>query len=295
MALLVFAAGCGVSRGSDVASATITLEDGTSREIDGGRVSAIADEIVASDRFFEIAYGGAERADVERDVLTRLIVDEISATRLEVAGGTIDDESIGTNREGLIGQLAGAFQAEADPEATAGEVAGEIPLFLDLLSELQAKQVALGDTLGVDLEPPTFPCVSHILVGLEDEELANDLKVQIDDGADFAELAIANSIDPGSGAVGGDLGCADPNNFVPEFRDAVIEGADGAVGELLGPVESQFGFHLIIVTGEEEQAPDTFALAQQDLQAALTTAVVVVDPDLGIWNPQTLSVAGSQG
>ncbi len=45
---------------------------------------------------------------------------------------------------------------------------------------------------------------AHILV--ETEEKANDLKAQLDGGADFAELAKANSIDTGSGAAGGDLG-----------------------------------------------------------------------------------------
>ncbi|QKI88673.1 peptidylprolyl isomerase [Thiomicrorhabdus xiamenensis] len=82
----------------------------------------------------------------------------------------------------------------------------------------------------------------HILV--DSEEKCNELKQQILDGADFAEVAKANSQCP-SGQNGGDLGQFGPGMMVPEF-DKVVFSAD--VGSVEGPVKTQFGYHLVEVT-----------------------------------------------
>jgi len=86
----------------------------------------------------------------------------------------------------------------------------------------------------------------HILVG--SEEQANDLKQQIADGADFADLAQQHSTCP-SGARGGDLGEFYPGQMVKEFND-VCFGEE--VGVVHGPVKTQFGYHLIEVTKRED-------------------------------------------
>ena len=86
----------------------------------------------------------------------------------------------------------------------------------------------------------------HILVGSEDECLK--LKQEIEGGADFAALAKEHSQCP-SGAEGGDLGEFGPGMMVPEF-DKVVFSAD--VGTVQGPVETQFGFHLLEVTSRED-------------------------------------------
>lgn len=68
-----------------------------------------------------------------------------------------------------------------------------------------------------------------------------DLKAQIDGGADFGELAMANSDCP-SGSRGGDLGSFGRGAMVPEFETAAF-GLE--VDEVSGPVETDFGYHLI--------------------------------------------------
>ncbi len=67
------------------------------------------------------------------------------------------------------------------------------------------------------------------------------VKAQLDDGGDFAELAKANSECP-SGSRGGDLGSFGRGAMVPEFETAAF-GLE--VGEVSGPVETDFGYHLI--------------------------------------------------
>jgi peptidyl-prolyl cis-trans isomerase C len=83
----------------------------------------------------------------------------------------------------------------------------------------------------------------HILV--ETEEECNALKEEIENGASFADLAAQKSQCP-SGRNGGDLGRFSPGQMVPEFDEAVFRGGD--VGEVQGPIQTQFGFHLVEVT-----------------------------------------------
>jgi peptidyl-prolyl cis-trans isomerase C len=82
----------------------------------------------------------------------------------------------------------------------------------------------------------------HILVATEAD--CADLKQQIADGADFGELAKVHSKCP-SGAQGGALGTFGPGQMVKEFDDVVFS---APVGEVQGPVKTQFGFHLVEVT-----------------------------------------------
>lgn len=82
----------------------------------------------------------------------------------------------------------------------------------------------------------------HILV--ESEERCQELIDQINKGADFVELAQANSLCP-SKAKGGDLGTFSPGKMVKEF-DEVVFSAD--VGVIYGPVKTEFGYHLLEVT-----------------------------------------------
>ena len=86
----------------------------------------------------------------------------------------------------------------------------------------------------------------HILVSTEEE--CDDLKQQIADGADFAEMAASHSQCP-SGKQGGDLGFFSPGMMVPEFDTVVF---NEAVGDVHGPVKTQFGYHLIEIVSRED-------------------------------------------
>ena len=86
----------------------------------------------------------------------------------------------------------------------------------------------------------------HILVESEQECL--DFKKQIEDGADFVEIAKSHSKCP-SGSDGGDLGEFAPGMMVPEF-DQVVFNED--LGKVHGPVKTQFGYHLIEITERSE-------------------------------------------
>jgi peptidyl-prolyl cis-trans isomerase C len=86
----------------------------------------------------------------------------------------------------------------------------------------------------------------HILVATK--EACENLKTQIEGGLDFAACAREHSLCP-SGRQGGNLGEFGPGQMVKEFDQVVFS---GEVGKVLGPVQTQFGFHLIEVTSRTE-------------------------------------------
>jgi peptidyl-prolyl cis-trans isomerase C len=88
-------------------------------------------------------------------------------------------------------------------------------------------------------------CARHLLVGTEDE--ANVAKARIETGEDFSAVATEVSLDTQS--PGGALPCPSrPDDFVQPFSSVV---ATAPVGELAGPVETQFGWHIVLVDSRE--------------------------------------------
>ena len=83
---------------------------------------------------------------------------------------------------------------------------------------------------------------SHLLVSSEEKCAA--LKQEILAGAAFADVAKANSSCPSS-KQGGELGSFGPGMMVPEFDKVVFS---APLNEVQGPVKTQFGYHLLVVT-----------------------------------------------
>jgi peptidylprolyl isomerase/peptidyl-prolyl cis-trans isomerase D len=77
-----------------------------------------------------------------------------------------------------------------------------------------------------------------------------DIQERIEEGADFAAMARQFSDDTGSGQRGGDLGWFGPGRMVESFEEAAF-GAEP--GEIVGPVETRFGYHLIQVQDRADQ------------------------------------------
>jgi parvulin-like peptidyl-prolyl isomerase len=140
-------------------------------------------------------------------------------------------------------------------------------------------------------DPATYTtvCARHILVETEAE--ANDVLTRLGDGEDFADLAAEVSNDSPTG----DLGCSVASRYVTEFADATMT---AELGEYTGPVETDFGFHVLVVdertapTTEEIQADPSAFLTNDDLGAIwgewlngqLGAAEVDLDPEYGTWS-----------
>jgi parvulin-like peptidyl-prolyl isomerase len=223
--------------------------------------------------------------------------------------------------------VADAAESEFAIDPTADEIAAEVDdlyaaqgaglTFEDFLSaqnvseaglDLYAEQLLIGEAVIDELTPSidqpteqeaqqaydedpllwTEVCAAHILVASADE--ADAVLERLSAGEQFAALALELSTDTGSGAAGGDLGCDTPARYVTEFADATVT---APIGEIVGPVETQFGFHVIRVDSRTEATIADVQTALFDERraavvdewyvAAIAAAEVTIDEQWGTW------------
>lgn len=122
---------------------------------------------------------------------------------------------------------------------------------------------------------------SHILISTMDDqgaalaedkkaerlELAQEVLLKAQNGEDFAELAKTYSEDPGSAALGGDLGFFSQGVMVPEFNDKAFAMEIGEISDL---VETQYGYHILYLTDKNNEV-DSFDSVKLMLEETLKT------------------------
>ena len=196
-------------------------------------------------------------------------------------GATFDEflEAQNISADG-IGQYAAQLLIG---EAILGEFEGTV----EQPTEAEARQLLVDDPGSW-----TEVCTAHILLATEEEATA--VLERLAAGEEFATLATELSVDTGSAAVGGDLGCAVPGPiYVPEFTAATLTAEIGVVTD---PVESQFGFHLVLVNSRTEATLEELQSGLYDTRlsdavdewylAALSRAEVSIDERWGTWSTE---------
>ncbi|RDC73744.1 peptidylprolyl isomerase [Rhodovulum sp. 12E13] len=198
----------------------------------------------------EVLFPGLLDQLIQQNALAQSLEDPTKATQL-----TIENQRTGL----LAGEALG--------------MAGQ-----DAVTE-EAIETAYEDRYA-EAEPSTEYNASHILV--ETEEEAQSLIGQIDEGADFAELAREHSTGP-SGPDGGALGWFGAGMMVPEFEEAVMA---LEAGEVSPPVQTQFGWHVVKLNEtrmadapplEEVRAEIAEELRQQAVEARIAEVVEQAD------------------
>jgi peptidyl-prolyl cis-trans isomerase C len=161
-------------------------------------------------------------------------------------------------REEGIGVDAEEIDAAVEQQQSMGALPGEEPEGTPTpeeeaeLREEIARQQLVQAVIARHTRADMFNS-KHILV--EEEETAEEVVSKLEEGEDFGELASEYSQDPGSADEGGEYGWIPRGTFVPEYEEAAFN------AELNEPVivESQFGFHVIVVEDrEEDRAFDDF-------------------------------------
>lgn len=159
----------------------------------------------------------------------------------------------------LLTTQSNAEELRNDPKFKAQiELQSRAALAQAVASDFFAKNAATDEEIlaEYELQMKTAPTLQfkarHILV--ETQAAATDLIAQLDNGADFEELAQAHSTGP-TGPAGGDLGWFSPEQMVKPFSDAVAALSDG--GHTSEPVQTQFGWHVIMREESRENQPPT--------------------------------------
>jgi parvulin-like peptidyl-prolyl isomerase len=119
----------------------------------------------------------------------------------------------------------------------------------------------------IQFTTPEKRCTSHILFTKDQEKKAEEVKGRLENGANFAGLAKEFSQDPGSAKKGGDLGCLGKGETVPAFEKAVFNAEEG---EIVGPVKTEFGYHVIKVTDIKPESTQPLSEVESQIREQLS-------------------------
>ena len=181
----------------------------------------------------------------EREVVTQELKDIYLLTTQPNAKAVADDERVKAQIE---------LQSRAVlAQAVAADFFTNNPATEEEILEAYEEQVSAAPNLQFKAR--------HILV--DTQAAALELITELDDGADFAELATEHSTGP-SGPAGGDLGWFAPDQMVPEFSVAVAALDDGQYTN--EPVQTQFGWHVILREESRPNQPPTLDSIREALQ-----------------------------
>jgi parvulin-like peptidyl-prolyl cis-trans isomerase-like protein len=227
-------------------------------------------------------------AETARNLLNIWILTRILEIDLAAQGQTVTPEA--------IADATGAFAAQ-DPDSWA-----QVPIELQNLQVEQQAAVATWSAL--EAPPPSddellsvydagtdesgVVCSAHILVATEEE--AQSVLDRLEGGADFADLAASESTDTASGANGGILPCDLTGNFEGAYAPEFVEAALAAeIGEPVGPVQTEFGYHVIVLRPSDQVDPGELATLYADLSLRFRHVAngldIYVDPRFGSFDP----------
>ena len=239
-------------------------------------------------------------ADQYRDDLSRLIFTEAMLSSAESdfsLSGLDTPEERESYLESLLPQERSYLETILE-DPSLGEAAFDV-VVTQLLLRARVKEALATDEESIkdvwenDRGLLTEVCVRHILVA--SEGAANEALQLLADGEDFGALADMVSFDTSS--PGGVLPCPmSPSSFVEAFADATLE---APIGEVFGPVESEFGWHVLVVDQREgpasleELSADPVKWMPADVVDSLwgawinevvVRAEIIVRSDIGTWS-----------
>jgi foldase protein PrsA len=229
--------------------------------------------------------------------LTAVIYDALITEEFEERKLKITDEDKAEAAKQLAEQFSTPKVANAFPKWFRDRLSGRNARAVALrtsLTGLSASEADLRKYYDENKGDFVQVCLSHILVKTKEE--ADAATARLKSGDDFAAVATALSQDKGSAEKGGDLGCNFAGLFVEEFAAAAVAAPVGTPTE---PVQTQFGFHILLVK-DRPQAPFDAVRTQvktnlnnesqnkfrEFLAEAAQKAKVTVDPRYGTFKAE---------
>ncbi len=231
-------------------------------ELTDDQLTSITRELLGDDE--------AVRADMQAviGVLNNWVLDRVLRADLAAAGAPIDDVEGELTNESLTASVTESFTLWQQTPPT------PIPN-----SEVRA-HYELGPV------ESNIICTAHVLV--DDEATADEVLERLEGGDGFAEVAAEYSFDT-TATNGGNLPCGTTTDFAAQYVPEYVEAALAAeIGVPVGPVLSQFGYHVILVRPFDEVAQEeldgVLATPQLRFDFASSNLDVYVDPRYGSFN-----------
>lgn len=247
---------------------------------------------------------GEFEAQVQAEILTGLIRARLLAQGAEELGIELTDDDIEAKREEIVAEVGGeeAFEEVIETnnltEDTVTSQLRDLAL-QDLVAEELTADLDVDDDEIEELYAQTYGTASARHILLETEEEAEAALGRVEAGEDFGALATELSTDPSAQQNAGDLGEFNRGAMVPEFDEAVFS---AEAGDILGPIQTDFGFHVIEVLERDDGPPlsevedelrdqllegERNEVVQEWLNELTQEAEVTVNPRFGEWEAET--------
>jgi len=232
----------------------------------GDRVITQADLDLQFELFLRQSAGGIQLSDeakaelmgLKKQYLERMVQDLVLVQEAEKLGLAPSDEMverrIQQSKQGLASEAAfqAALKSYGIPdEATFRRMTYEAMAYKALISDVRKRMEISSPAIKMiyllsrdEFVEPELYCSSHIM--LKTREEAEEIIKELDNGADFARLAMSKSEDKISGARGGEVGCLPKGQLVPEYEKAMLQLEPGEYTKT--PVKTQYGWHVILLT-----------------------------------------------
>ena len=219
------------------------------------------------------SFSGYYKAQIINGLVeTELMVQDAKAKGIEVT----DDEK-SEFRQNLIDQTYGSeekFQAYLDEYNVSDDMFDrmvEEKLYYDKYLDLLKEDITVDAQSYYDENSDQFDVADqvdakHILV--DDKETAEDIIKQLDDGADFSELAKEYSTDTATAQQGGELGYFTADQMITEFSDAAFALEPGEYTK--EPVKTSYGYHVILCEDKKAAHHQSFDEVKDELTEQLT-------------------------
>ncbi|MGE8081525.1 peptidylprolyl isomerase [Peribacillus loiseleuriae] len=235
----------------------------TVAEVDGNKISKdeLYDALVSQ-------YGAT--------VLDTIITNKLVDLEAEKAKVKITDKEIQVELDKMIESYGGkdTFEAQlASSGLKTADIEDDIRSYLKTVKLLEPRIKITDDEMKKYFEANKDQYAqaeqveaSHILV--KDEATAKEVAKKLADGGDFAKLAKEYSTDTANASNGGKLGYFGKGEMAPEFEKAAFS---LNVNEISDPVKTDFGYHIIQVTGKKAAKAANFEDSKEDIKEALKT------------------------
>jgi parvulin-like peptidyl-prolyl isomerase len=270
------------------------------KEIPRDRLEAFIDEFAANQQL-PLA-DGIVKLDDARNLLAGMIKADAYTSFLREQGSPLTDKQRDAVREQLASQNVGDLSKDLQNVIIEVNAATEaINDFTapadDKIEKMYAQQPSLTGAM----------CASHVVV--KKKETAEMVLSRLAKGAKFADMAKKYSIEPAAKTSGGALqgqsedGTTSPcmsileyqQNFDPAFTRGAIAAQAGVP---YGPVQSSFGWHVILLAPWDDVKDDVLSLVKAEPGPNLATgwlanADISVDPAYGRWDAATGTIAAS--
>jgi len=218
-----------------------------------------------------------QKTQVQKNILDQLVLQHLLLQEAAKVGITVTDEVVNQRYEAFKAQRPDVPEEQVKPFIK-NELVIQQTLEQEVISKITVSDEEMQqyyEEKKAQFKEPEQVQASHILVQVAPEATQEDkdaaktkidaVLAQVKEGKDFAELAKANSDCP-SKEQGGDLGFFARGMMVKPFEDAAFALNEGDVSEV---VETQFGYHIIKLTGKKAERDVPFDEVKEQLQKGL--------------------------